>query len=433
MAIFKELNLNEKLKENLSKNKFNVLTEIQYKTIPLLLKNKSLVVKSETGSGKSLCFVVPILDNVDIDLQNLQYIVIAPTRELCKQLYDLFMLLSKNYKNINIKLLSSDKDINRSISELKNNPQIIIATIGRLDKFFVKNSYISISNVKGIVIDEADMLFDDGFSSLVDSFLSKFNENVQKAIFSASFSENMLSIFKKYILGDEIINIDSDVIGKNVENIAINIKHKEINEAVFKFIKATYPYFLIIFCSEKKDIFPLYNFLAENNYKVTYLHGGLESNERKATIRKIKKDEYQIVICSDLLSRGIDLPFTDTVLSINLPNNIEYYLHRAGRTGRFDKKGCSYVFYDEDDTEKLEKLLSMNIKFKFKKFDQNDNLVDTQYKKEFVKKRVVNDNLERKAGKIKSKYTRKGVKPNYKKKMKQKIKKEAAYMRRRNK
>lgn len=433
MAIFKELNLNEKLKENLNKNNFNVLTEIQYKTIPLLLKNKSLVVKSETGSGKSLCFVVPILENVDIDLQNLQYIVIAPTRELCKQLYDLFMLLSKNYKNINIKLLSSDKDINRSISELKNNPQIIIATIGRLDKFFVKNSYISISNVKGIVIDEADMLFDDGFSSLVDSFLSKFNENVQKAIFSASFSENMLSIFKKYILGDEIINIDNDVIGKNVENIAINIKHKEINEAVLKFIKATYPYFLIIFCSEKKDILPLYNFLAENNYKVTYLHGGLESNERKATIRKIKKDEYQIVICSDLLSRGIDLPFTDTVLSINLPNNIEYYLHRAGRTGRFDKKGCSYVFYDEDDTEKLEKLLSMNIKFKFKKFDQNDNLVDTQYKKEFVKKRVVNDNLERKAGKIKSKYIRKGVKPNYKKKMKQKIKKEAAYMRRRNK
>ena len=104
MAIFKELNLNEKLKENLSKNKFNVLTEIQYKTIPLLLKNKSLVVKSETGSGKSLCFAVPILENVDIDLQNLQYIVIAPTRELCKQLYDLFMLLSKNYKNINIKL-----------------------------------------------------------------------------------------------------------------------------------------------------------------------------------------------------------------------------------------------------------------------------------------------------------------------------------------
>ena len=250
MTIFKELNLNEKLKENLSKNKFNVLTEIQYKTIPLLLKNKSLVVKSETGSGKSLCFVVPILENVDIDLQNLQYIVIAPTRELCKQLYDLFMLLSKNYKNINIKLLSSDKDINRSISELKNIPQIIIAKIGRLDKFFVKNSYISISNVKGIVIDEADMLFDDGFSSLVDSFLSKFNENVQKAIFSASFSENLLSIFKKYILGDEIINIDSDVIGKNVENIAINIKHKEINEAVLKFIKATYQFFLIIFCSE---------------------------------------------------------------------------------------------------------------------------------------------------------------------------------------
>lgn len=433
MALFKELNLEEKLKDNLSNNGFKTLSEIQALSIPLLLKNKSLVVKSETGSGKSLCFIVPILQNVDENNKSLQYIIVTPTRELCKQLYDLLVLLTCDFKKIDIKLLSSDKDINRSIDELKNNPQIIVATIGRLEKFFVKDSYVSLSNVKGIVIDEADMLFDEGFSKSIDAFLSKFDNNIQTAIFSASFNDNMLTVFKKYISGDAIINLDSEVIGKNVTNIAINIKHKDLNEAVLKFIKATYPYFLIIFCSEKKDIMPLYNFLIENNYKVTYLYGDLASNERKSTIRRIKNDEFQIVICSDLLSRGIDLPFTDTVLSVNLPNNIEYYMHRAGRTGRFDKSGISYVFYDEDETDKLEKLMSLNIKFKFQKFNLDDQLVDTDFKKNFVKKKQKNKNLERKAGKIKAKSLRKGVKPNYKKKMKQKIKKEADYMRRKGK
>lgn len=430
--MFNEFNLDKKLIENLNENSFIEPNDLQKKVIPILLEEKSIVVKSETGSGKSLCFILPILQNIDESLKQTQAIIITPTKELAKQIYDIFIKLNEGYKKISIKLFSMEDNI-RTKEKIQNKPQILISTIGKLKSVFIDDSFISTSYIKFIVLDEADMLLDSGFYNQTIQFINKC-ENSQVMLFSASIPDNLLSPFKKEFSINSIVDFSENITNKNVKHIAINIKNNGINDSVLKFLRIVGPYFVIIFCSLKKDMMDLYKFLDNNGYECCMYNGDLSIRERKALLKKIKNDEFQIVISSDLVSRGIDLPDTDCILSIDLPNNLEYYFHRAGRTGRFDKCGVSYFFYNDKSLNKVDKLLTQLKNIEFEKFDNDGNLVLTTF--ENNKKNVYekgNKVLTRKANSLKAKMTRKGIKPGYKKKIRIKINKERRYMRRRNK
>lgn len=421
MTKFKTFNISNWLVANLEANNYINPTPIQEKVIPLALKDKSLVVKSETGSGKTLAFLIPILNNIDQKNHNLQAIIIAPTKELAEQIYSEITKLI-NGSNILVKLVKSGVYNDEINDDLSQNPQVIIGTIGKLNDIFSKNQSINTKFVHTIVLDETDMLLDNGFIDIIDDFLSRFN-NEQILVFSASINKSFQNVLEKYLDSEFTITSDnSDITSSNVTHYAIDIKHYDINECIYKLIKLKNPYCMLIFVSEKKDINNIYQFLNNKGIKTTILNGDLSKQERKNVIKNLKNGKIQYLLCSDLAARGLDVDDIDLVLSVNLPNNLEYYYHRAGRTGRYNKKGDSYIFYNVDTSKKVIELLDSGLKINFLKFN-NEELVEgvkPNNKKVFKSKK--NEELEKEINKAKQNH-KKNVKPGYKKKYNQEVNK----------
>lgn len=428
MTKFKTFNISSWLISNLENNGFINLTPIQEKVIPLALKGKSLVVKSETGSGKTLAFLVPILNNINEDLNNLQTIIIVPTKELAEQIYNETIKLI-NGTNIKVKLIKSGVYNDELAVELSQNPQIIIGTIGKLNDLIIKNDSINLKYVNTIILDETDMLLDNGFINDVDNLLSIFNDP-QILVFSASINKSFQNVLEKY-LGSEfsITSDNTDITSSNVTHYAIDIKHNDPKECIYKLIKHKNPYCMMIFVSEKKDMNTIYEYLNQKGIKTTILNGDLSKQERKNVILNLKKGKIQYLLCSDLAARGLDVDDIDLVLSYNLPNNLEYYYHRAGRTGRYNKKGDSYIFYNVDTSKKVLDLLNEGLKINFLKFNNNE-LIEGQAlnnKKTFKNKK--NDELDKELNKVKQNH-KKNIKPGYKKKYNQEVQKVKSKFRR---
>lgn len=416
MALFKSFNIPQWLLTRLQSLNYVKTTGIQELVIPQALKGKSLVVRSETGSGKTHCFLVPMISNIDTKLNELQGLIIAPTKELANQIYN-FLTQLTNGTEIRTKLVSSTLNEDRSIKNIKTKPHIIVGTIGKLHDLFIDDSYITTKYIKTLVLDEADMLLEQGFVNLVDSFIEKL-EKPQILVFSATINQSLQYILEKYIDSDFVITSDSDnMTSKNVTHYALDIKHRELLVSVDKFIASKPCFCMLIFCSKKEMVEPIYSHLKENGLSVTYITGDLSKQERKNVLKAINLMKYQYVVCSDLASRGLDIQNIDVVLSIDVPNNIEYYFHRAGRTGRFDKTGESYVFYNADSQNNIKKLMSNGLKLCFIKFGDGNTFVETKpidYKK--VYKNSAKQELYNEISKIRKSASKK-VKPGYKKKI----------------
>lgn len=418
MTTFKAYDLRKEVIEASSKLGYVEPTSIQQLVIPKVLAGKSLVVKSETGSGKTHSFLIPIINSINMDECSLQALILAPTIELAKQIYDFAKQYCTFFEKLNIKLVSSTIEKTRNISDLKTNPQIVVATCGRAHDLLCDESYISFSKLKFLVLDEADMIMDNGFINDVDEIISKVNPP-QILVFSATISQSLQNVFSKYIKSDFFITSDNTKqTSKNVSHFAIDTKHVPLNECILKFLRAHPAYFVLIFVSNKENIQPIVSFLNKHEYSCCGYHGDLEKRQRKTLIKRIKNEEFQIVVCSDIAARGIDLPTVDVVLSVDLPNNLEFYFHRAGRTGRYESKGESFIFYDNDNTKSIDSLLNSGLELKFLKF-AGETLVDGKYvntKRVFKKKENVE--LTKEIKKARSLASSKKVKPGYKKKMK---------------
>ena len=420
MALFKSFNIPGWLIQKLTSLGYTKTTGIQELVIPQALKGKSLVVRSETGSGKTHCFLVPIVSNIDTKLDELQSLIIAPTKELANQIYNFLSQLTEKTE-IRIKLVSSTQNKDRSIENVKAKPHIIVGTIGKLHDLFIDDSYISTKYIKTLVLDEADMLLEQGFADLVDSFMQKL-EKPQILVFSATINQSLQYILEKYIESDFVITSDSEnMTSKNVTHYALDIKHREIEVAVDKFIASKPCFCMMIFCSKKEMVQPIYSHLKENGFSATYITGDLSKQERKNVIKAVNLMKYQYVVCSDLASRGLDIQNIDVVLSIDVPNNIEYYFHRAGRTGRFDKIGESFIFYNADTQGNIKKLMSNGLKVNFIKFGDGNTFVETKpidYKK--IYKSSAKQELYNEISKIRKSGSKK-VKPGYKKKIEREV------------
>ena len=420
MALFKSFYIPAWLTTKLNTLGYVKTTGIQELVIPQALKGKSLVVRSETGSGKTHCFLVPVVSNVDVNLNELQNLIIAPTKELANQIFNFLSQLVEKTQ-IRIKLVSSTQNKDRSIENVKAKPHIIVGTIGKLHDLFIDDSYISTKYIKTLVLDEADMLLEQGFADLVDSFMQKL-EKPQILVFSATINQSLQYILEKYIASDFVITSDSDnMTSKNVTHYALDIKHREITAAVDKFIASKPCFCMMIFCSKKEMVQPIYTHLKENGLSVTYITGDLSKQERKNVIKAVNLMKYQYIVCSDLASRGLDIQNIDVVLSIDVPNNTEYYFHRAGRTGRFDKIGESFIFYNADSQNNIRRLISNGLSLNFIKFGDDNTFIETKpidYKKTY--KSTAKTELQNEINKIRRSGSKK-VKPGYKKKIEQEV------------
>ena len=417
---FRAFNLKTDLLNILDGLGYKNLTKVQELVIPKALKGENIVAKSETGSGKTHSFIVPIINNLE-DNNNIQAIIVDPTKELAQQTYDFIVqILSKEpFNKFKVKLFSAGKDLTKDLKSFENSANIIVATPGRLS-YLLNNAKIDLSSLKTIVLDEADMLIDKTFIDTINDIFKIVDKNkIQIEVFSATISNNVNDFLRKYISPDYLLTVNEEnKSAKNVKHYFVNTKHKDKYQLLLDFIKIKNPYLLFVFASSKSEAKKIYEFLAENRIKSGYISGELEKRERRSMLRRIKNDEFRIVVCTDLAARGLDISDVSEVLNFSLPNNIEYYYHRAGRTARIGKNGDCYSFYDNDSINIPLKLIKDGLTVEYLKLEKDGFKEDIPLVKNIKHRKNIDSDLEKEIKKAKSMAMGKQVKPGYKRKVK---------------
>ena len=424
MANFAGMNLSQTMLSSLKKQGYAEPSPVQANIIPRILRGESLVVQSATGTGKTHTFLIPIIDEIDFNLPRLQAIIIAPSRELARQIFEFARPFQSHFQKMKVRLISSEAEKRETASGLSEAPHIIIGTPGRLKDILINDYPLDLRNVKTVVLDEADMLMELGYFEDIDELYKKLKDGIQTLVFSATMHEDLKEELSKYIKSDFLFEGEKDKTSSSVRHHLLDIKHIGTNEALLRFLKIRNPYLCLVFSSTKEGVNNAYSFLKENNFEATYFSGDLETRERKKIIRLIKENRYQVIVCSDLLSRGIDIGDVSDVVSLDLPSDLSYYHHRAGRSGRFGKDGDSWVFYNLDNTKRALALMDEKVPFDFYVLKQNSiapDPVGLAPKKKLSKKKEFSEEERREVKIAKANSRVKKVKPGYKKKMQRNV------------
>lgn len=391
------------------KNKLNELgflkpTIIQEKSYQAFMKNLNAILLSPTGTGKTLAYLIPLINKINPH-EGLQSIIIVPTTELALQIKEVLKTLNAPYSS---QVITSNEDRLKSINSFKNNPpNLLVITPGRLDNLR-KENLINPLLVKYLIIDEADMLFDLDFLSQIDYLVSKVKGNIY--LFSATLPDHLLSWARKYFKV-ELIDVR--------DKVELNINHHLVfagndkDLRLFNLLNTIKPYLCLIFVSKNEDIEPLYKQMLEKGYNVGRLSSLIPVRQRKNIINDIKALKYQYVISSDVGSRGLDFEGISDIVNYDLPYKLEFYVHRSGRTGRMLKEGNVYLFYEDKLSRKIETLKNRGIIFK------DYNIKDDKLVLREKKTRTLTDE---EVQAIRSVKKPKRVKPGYKKKYQKEVK-----------
>ena len=422
---FKQFTLKKFIINGLSELKIETPTKCQNAVIPKMLQNKNIICGSETGSGKTFAFSLPILNQTDFSKPNCQAIIFCPTRELANQIYKNIKYFNKFNSAINVCNWVGGEDQNLQIKNYqKKQNQIIIGTPNRI-KSNIKNLNLNLSYIKTVVFDECDMIFDLNFVDDVMFLLDNLKLDFQIAIFSATITQRIKNFFKLYLKDNfEFDCSDKLQVVSNVTHYVVynNFSGRNTNTLI-KLLNSFQPYLCLIFVNSREDADDLYQHIIESIKSIVKLHGGLSIRIRKQIIKNIHKGKYQYVICTDLIARGLHFDSITQVISIGIPKNLIYYVHRSGRTGRQNETGESYLIVNDKDLNKLQ-VLKKSINF----IEYNKKIIKSVSKRKnsYNRKTDIKENkiAEYKKNLIKSKYLKnKKVKPNYKKNLKKELNK----------
>lgn len=417
---FADLKFKKFIKDAVSELGFVNTTNVQELVFNKLKSNTNIIVQSATGSGKTHAFLLPIFDKIDVESKTVQAVIIAPTRELATQLFNVASQIAE-FGNIDVRLYIGGASRDNEIRRLNlSQPQVVIGTIGRIYDLAVQANALKIYSAKDLVIDEADMVFEEKAIIEVDKVLGLIVGNPKFWLFSATLTKGLRQFINKYLSGtDEIIIEEKELTKSSIEHCFIPCKAKQKEEVLLKLIDLINPYLLLIFVNTKEKVIELSKHLASNDIKVATLHGDLDDRTRRQTLKRIQEMKYQYIVASDIASRGIDIQGVSHVINFDLPKDTEFYIHRTGRTARYDQTGIAFALYDYDDEKYVEFLRKKGLNVKFKKI-VNGELVPTK-----LEKAVGTQKLKEKTDAIHAKHPLpKKVKPGYKKKRMEVIKKE---------
>lgn len=339
-------------------------SNVQSTVIPKVLRGVSLLAQSETGSGKTHAYLVPIIERTDTNLNRLQAIIVAPTRELARQTYEFARQFQRFYQNLRIRLYTSEADVSQNEEGMSVPPQIVIGTPGRLKDLLVDKHILTLQNVRTVVLDEADMLLDMGFFNDIESIFALLKEP-QTMVFSATLKQNLRDELAKFVRSDFEYESEKTETSSTVRHHLVDIKHQGTVNALVSFLNIRKPYLCIVFASTVKMVNEVAKGLKNNGIDAIYFSGSLDDRSRKKAIREIRSNKYSVIVASDLLSRGIDIPDVTDVISVDLPSDLDFYHHRAGRSGRFGKEGDSWVFYNADTVKEAKRIMDEGVNFDF--------------------------------------------------------------------
>lgn len=392
-------------------------TEIQQELIPAILNGQSVIGQSQTGSGKTHAFLLPLFNQLKEQSKDVQLVLTAPTRELASQIFDEVkrMIQYTNKEEVwTAKLLIGGTDKQRMQDKLKTAPDIIVGTPGRILDM-VESGAVSIFSATAFVIDEADLMLDMGFISDIDKLLVRSHSDVQLLVFSATIPTRLEHFFKKYLENPLYVKIDQKISPELMEHRMIDLRHRDAAKVIKHLSTVTQPYLAIIFTNGKDNADQLAEKLQQQGLDVGLLHGGLTPRQRKRVVKEIQNLRYQYVVCTDLASRGIDIKGVSHVINAQLPKEEPFYIHRSGRTARAGLEGTVISLYTEQDIPMLKLLEKRGLSFVYCDVKDGEWTDAKPWNKRQLRTQMATD-LDKEAWKRVKKPTK--VKPGYKKKMK---------------
>ena len=354
MKTFEELGVSEEIRRAIEELGFETPMPVQEEVIPYLLGNRNDVIAlAQTGTGKTAAFGIPVLQKINPKNKDTQALVLSPTRELCLQIADDLKDFSKYMKGVNIVAVYGGTSIENQIHALRHGAQIIVATPGRLIDLMHRGK-AKLENVNNVVLDEADEMLNMGFADSINEIFEDLPEERNTLLFSATMSKEIEKIAKSYLNEYKEIIVGSRNEGaENVNHIYYLVNAKDKYLALKRIVDFNPKIFGIIFCRTKLDTQEIADKLIHDGYNAESLHGDLSQQQRDLTMQKFRQHLTQLLVATDVAARGLDVDDLTHVINFGLPDDIESYTHRSGRTGRAGKKGTSISIIHTREKHKM--------------------------------------------------------------------------------
>lgn len=354
---FKEFGFKEEINKAIEDLGFKTPMPVQEQAIPTILYNDiNLIALAQTGTGKTAAFGLPIINRIDFENKDVQALVLCPTRELCIQIANDLKKYSKYLKSAKIVPVYGGASIELQIKDLKKNPQIVVATPGRLNDLLLRKK-IDISAINYMVLDEADEMLNMGFKDDLDNILSATSENKNTYLFSATMPKEVEQIAKEYISNPVRIQIGERNQGSDNVQHFYYLVHQKDRYLALKRIADFYPnIYGIIFCRTKVETQEVADMLIKDGYNADSLHGDLSQAQRDHVMSRFRLRNIQMLVATDVAARGLDVNNLTHVINYELPDELEQYVHRSGRTGRADNQGISIAIINLKEKHKIKKL-----------------------------------------------------------------------------
>ena len=382
MTTFKELGLSKEILKVLEEIGFEKPSKIQRKAIPRLMEgDKDLIGLAQTGTGKTAAFGLPLLEHIDTSKKHTQALVLAPTRELGKQIAEQLHQFSKYLKKVNVLAVYGGAYIGTQIKALQKTQHVIIATPGRLIDL-IERKAVKLNKLEVLVLDEADEMLNMGFKDELDKILSYTPEEKHTWLFSATMPHEIKRMVNTYMDDPIEIRINAkEKVNTNIEHQFTVVRRSDKAEALARFLDVQPEMRGVVFCRTRMDTRDLAEILLAKNYKADALHGDLSQNQRDRVMKRFKAHDLQVLIATDVAARGIDVADLTHVFHYALPDDNAYYTHRSGRTARAGKKGTSIAFIGGRDGNRIRTLeRQLGIKFKKVQIPQADEVAETRIK-----------------------------------------------------
>ncbi|WP_066758500.1 DEAD/DEAH box helicase [Crocinitomix algicola] len=377
---FSELGLKDSILSAITKMGYESPTPIQEKSIPYLLENDGdLIGLASTGTGKTASFGLPLLNQVDTQSKNTQGLVICPTRELCIQISNDLKAYSENIKGLSIVPVYGGTDIGRQIKQIERGAQIVVATPGRLIDL-INRKKIKLWEVEAVVLDEADEMLNMGFKEDIDAILDQTPDFKNVWLFSATMPKEVARIAKNYMEDPFEITVGGkNETNKNIEHHYYTVKERDRFQALKSVIDFNPNIYGVIFCRTRRDTAAVADKLMAGGYNAEPIHGDLSQAQRDRVMDKFRSKTLQLLVATDVAARGIDVNDITHVIHYQLPEDVENYTHRSGRTARAGKKGTSIALINTKEGRKIKSIERIiNTSFELKKVPTSDQICEKQ-------------------------------------------------------
>ena len=386
---FKDLGLSDAMLKALEQKGYGWPTTIQAEAIPHFMQWRDVIAKAPTGTGKTFAFGIPMIEHIDAQLESVQGLILAPTRELAIQIGDELRSLLTHYQGIRVAVLYGGASIGPQIKQLERKPQIVVATPGRLMDHYNRKT-IRLDKIQTVVLDEADRMLDMGFFKDVTKIIERVKNRKKLGLFSATISQEVMTVSWMYQRDEVEITVEPKQEDRpDIDQYSLTVTPLEKAETTLRLIKSQGYERIMIFCNTKHMCQRLSDDFKRAGLDCDCIHGDIKQSLREKAMQRYRDGKLQVLVATDVASRGIDVDDVDCVINFDVPDENEYYVHRIGRTGRAKRKGVAWsIIGNFPEKAKLDEICKFcNFQVKAMVMDADGNLTEEVVKAPAAPKR----------------------------------------------